>query len=511
MMCRLLMIAIIVCVGAGLKPAPTLAAELAYDINGDDMINLLDWELFASGWLVAYDANDLVGFADEWLGYGGSCDGAPVALAQTVRYGSGDDVTITLGITGDYSSISIESLPANGALLSDGNSIDSVPFPLDSAEVIFDPSGQSDGTFSFSATDNITPPCGGSTTAHVTIVWSKPAAANISYTVETGVGERLVFDGSDPDDSGHLRYIITGFDGGLDIIDPLGGPVYETPWTMMRDVDKVICGGETSGSYSLTYKVSDETFVSEAASASITVSANSEDALFFSGGEDQYLSLPDAGTQFDLVDGRAIWFFVKTAQRSGCVLKKRGSQAGYELWIDNHVPVLRLYDPNGVQCFEQRFENYDLGISRMDNHWCQIGFNYQQKAVEGTELIGVLAYTKNDGNLTYDARQGYYMGIPDNDYSNDEPLVIMRGVRGGFDALRFYNGYDPENMTSAIISTQGRYVAGSSSLYVSPATVTYQFRGSNYLQDSTLAYQMTANGDVSRVPIDYYYYSIFAR
>ena len=487
---------------------------LTYDFNGDSFVNLLDYEQFAGGWGTIYDANDLVAFGNEWLSYGGDCDGPPQAKNQTVRYGSGDPVTVNLVVIGEYTSISIESLPANGSLLSGSEKITSVPFALASAKVNFEPNGQSGGAFSFSATDNIAAPCGGETTATVQIVWSKPQAAAIDYAVEAKVGERLVFAGSDPDNSGNLRYVITDYSSSLNLIDPLGGPVYKKPWTMLRNMPHVVCGSNTTGSYQVKYKVSDETFVSDESTVSVTVTANSQDALFFDG-KDDYISLPDNADRFDLISGRAIYFYLKTSQRDGCVLKKRGSGAGYELWIVRHVPQLRLYNSSGEKVYSINFSDTTYGLARLDNFWCHIGFCYKPKeATPATELWTGLAYTHKDGiGSGYMIHTHYGYDLPEFDYTNDQPLVCMHGVRGGFDALRFHASFDPIDPTGPVlVFTQNRQTAGTSTLMVPAAAVVFQFRGTNYFKDSTLAYTFTAIGSPVREPLDFYYFnSIFER
>jgi surface protein len=73
------------------------AACPSADLSDDCKVNLDDFAIIASGWLVTYDANDLVGMASEWLD-----DGAFITTWDTSLE---EGTTVTLALAGEIDAV----------------------------------------------------------------------------------------------------------------------------------------------------------------------------------------------------------------------------------------------------------------------------------------------------------------------------------------------------------------------------------------------------------------------
>ncbi|RKY09840.1 MAG: hypothetical protein DRP56_02055 [Planctomycetota bacterium] len=485
------------------------AFGLLANLNDDCVVNLLDYAIFAADWQSSspadpntdfnadgtVDINDLAIFVDQWLEYK-TLDRVPVCTDQSTHVFNSATKTITLAATdADSLTYSVQSLPTSGQGVITG--ISSVPTDLASNTFVFDPCDTYTGTVTivFGADDGsgLEPPCGGLGTGTVTIEVHddpinpdvNPVAATVVAYVQTGI----TLDGDDdgwPDPPGKIRYIITSLPTDGTLQDPHNGYFVigpnNLPYTISGwENDALSFVSDTVGMDSFNYKVNDGENDSNTVAVDVNVIANLNDSLDFDG--DGYVTFADQ-SHYDITDGWAIDFWIKTQRPFEGLIKKRGTTGkGYEIGIVSGKPKLYLYDASG----EMQSFRYQFRID--DGQWHNIGF----------------VFNYDDPNMTVEIRAdgGEYVttvaGI--SDYSNSEPLIVGLHARDGykyeFDKLRFFSGVDVDNRFHSTQGLSYRAESGGEVLmgigFVSDVLFMLDEGSGTTVTDSKLSYTGTFN------------------
>jgi len=243
-------------------------------------------------------------------------------------------------------------------------------------------------------------------------------------------------DEGEPDPPGALRYIITQLPSDANLMDPYAGNarITSVPYTLSgwgNNTLSFVSG--TLGMDSFYFKANDGVNDSNSVVVDVNVIAFTDDSLTFDG--DGYVTFADHA-KYDITDGWAIDFWIKTRQPFAGLMDKRGTGKGWEIGIVSGKPTLYLYDASGgVQRFRTPFR-CDTGVW----HEVEFAFNYDAGDIE--------VYVKLAGwaSQTYDST-----GL--SDYSNSEDLIVGTGYKYEIDALRFFSGID--NPTDAGDMVQG--------------------------------------------------------
>lgn len=132
---------------------------------------------------------------------------------------------------------------------------------------------------------------------------------------------------------------------------------------------------------------------------------------------------------YDMVDGWAIDFWVRTREPFTGLLNKRDVNQGWEIGITSGKPKLYLYDSNGAVVADVR------GFWRIDDgQWHEVSFNYNN--------FDDITYLKVETDMDYGWwGEVNYPGIYSS-FNNDCNLQLgfnsKQGYRGDIDMLRFF-------------------------------------------------------------------------
>jgi len=461
-----------------------IAVAIDSNFNGDCIVNLTDFAIFANDWLKEtpeisnpnvdlndddiVDVVDLAIFTGEWLARE-SMDAPPAVQNKSFNVVSGESYVFNI-VAEDVDPLiyRVESLPEHGDLYdSDNIYITSVPYVLPDTEIKFTADGDYTGpdTFIFSADDDSgwTYPCGGKTTgtASITIIPepTPPIANNLTVTVYTDQTTALVLSGEDeqyPIPPGKLKYILTSYPSDASLYDPTSGAgkirTSDIPYTLSSYKNVIWFTADTTGQRIFQFKVNDggvapEGGDSELATVTVNVDPFPQDSLSFNG-----YGIVDFGDndKYDVSDGWAIDFWIKTRDSFVGLFDKCGEGDGWEIALSSGKPKFYLFDNNNNPVIEVR---YPFRVN--DGIWHNVGFIYER---DGNNVyVSVLV----DGETPY--TQQFINTYPD--FVNDDPLKMGRYYkkmyRGDIDKLRFFSGISGPGNFNGIIHLPNRTESGN--------------------------------------------------
>jgi hypothetical protein len=280
----------------------------------------------------------------------------------------------------------------------------------------------------------------------------KPIAYNLDVSVYTYVTTPitlLAIDDGQPNPPGRLNYIITSLPENAILQDPCSGAGIidgnMLPYTLSGWGSIVWFVADTNILRTFNYQANDSNNLpddgnSNTATVTITVLDHPRDLLSFDG-----LGIVEFNDSnyYDINNGWAIDFWVRTREPFTGLLNKRDANQGWEIGITSGKPKIYIYDNNAVVVAEARsFWRID------DGTWHEIAFNYNQ------DVNGIYLVVQNDGISDQFSFAGDYPS-----FQNDCNLKLgynsKQGYRGDIDMLRFFSGITDPTGIGAII--QGLY------------------------------------------------------
>ena len=255
------------------------------------------------------------------------------------------------------------------------------------------------------------------------------------YTYVTSAITLLATDDGQPNPPGRLEYIITSLPANAVLQDPCSGSgVIDgnmLPYTLSFYGDTVWFATESNSTpRTFTFKAYDGNAFSNTATATITIQDHPRDLLSFDG-----LGIVEFNDSnyYDVNNGWAIDFWVRTREPFTGLLNKRDVNQGWEIGITSGKPKIYIYDVNALVIAEAR-GNYRID----DGLWHEVAFNYNQDAA-GIYLLVQIDMDTGDG---YGFRYGFLgsYGFLDNDCNLQLGFNSKQGYRGDVDMVTIFCG-----------------------------------------------------------------------
>jgi len=443
-----------------LLTCPVFALEA--NLNGDCIVNFFDFAIFAADWQTSepnisdpntdfdnsgvVDINDLAILADQWLAYE-TLDRSPVVEDESFTVVQG--LSHTFGITATDSqslTYSVESLPSHGTVHdSNDTQVSSVPYILPDNQVKYtaDSNYVGSDSFTYGADDGtgMNPPCGGKSigTASITVtaIPAPPIASDVNvsiYTHQTTTITMVATDDGSPSVPGKLMYIITSYPNDAILQDPKSGAsVIDTndlPYTLSSFGSDIWFTADTNGIRTFQFKANDggtdaNSGDSNIATVTVTVIDHPQDSLSFDG--KGYVTFAD-NSYYDITNGWAIDFWVKTRESFIGLIDKKDSGVGYEIGLSSGKPKMYLFDSGGSFTAEVR-SNTRIN----DGQWHEVAFIFN------TITGGIWVTIQIDTESEYFEVSGTFPA-----FGNSDNLIAgensKKPYRGDIDKIRFFSG-----------------------------------------------------------------------
>jgi len=449
------------------------AFALEANLNGDCVVNFRDYAIFAADWQNSdpdisdpntdfdssgtVDIKDLAVLAEQWLTFE-TLDRSPVIEDESFSIVQGASQTFNITATDSESlTYSVESLPSNGTVYDSSNTqVSSVPYALPDNQVKYtaDPNYTGSDSFTYGADDGTgkNPPCGGKSigTASITVtaIPVPPVASDVNVSIYTKLTTAITLAATDdgwPSVPGKLRYIITSYPTNATLQDPKSGASVidsnDLPYTLSSFGSDIWFTADTNDVRTFQFKANDggtnaNSGDSNVATVTATVIDHPQDSLSFDG--EGYITFSDSNS-YDIANGWAIDFWVKTRESFIGLIDKKGSGVGYEIGLSSGKPKFYLFDSGGSLVADNR-SNTRVN----DGQWHEVAFIFN------TITGGIRLTIQIDTTPEVFEVSGTFP-----DFANADNLIAgenyKKPYRGDIDKIRFFSGITDPTVKYMII------------------------------------------------------------
>ena len=449
--------------------------EVSANFNGDCIVNLVDYAIFANDWLAetpdiddpnvdmngddVVDINDLLLFVDQWLDIEDDTTSPNKAIAP-VPANPTANILLTQILSWDPNILC--ETPTYDVWFGESGSMSKVS--SGQAGTSYDPALDVSTDYDWRI-DTVTSQ--GTTTGDLwefsTKANVKPDANDTDENIVTYLLAEIGLSATDTDGQ-DLTYYITSLPAVGHLRDTACYPHIITSVPYELDSDSLCFETVSDSNTSFNWKAYDGLEYGDPNTVTLNITAHPKDQL--SMGKDGVITISDADL-FDLTGNRGIALYLKTFASDCNILSKHESGVGgYDMLLVDGEVAVRLYDSGGL------VDTVTMDGQINDGTWWNVGVAYDPNATDNK--IYITAKTLAD---EYASLATGWISVSTEDYTNAEDLTLGNGYYWDMDNIRTYTftAYDDPYYSWYGFITQNRTTAGNLNsafgITINPASV----------------------------------------